>query len=371
MFVALLLALGPAFSCNARSEDIPDKLNVKKTYSFVETIRNDDLRPVITSLALSADGSTIYIGGDSQEIYACNVEQTDIDVSQTFRDPSRSNANYVAGKDWIRALALSPSNPNLLASLSQDGQVVMWDVRTRRPVMKSSASSENDVKGGHALTFIKNGEMLVASAYKSFANVYDSSTLQQFTVWEAPSFGTTELASSALPGKDGKMKYVLAMGGRSGQLRVFRIKDPSIFAECELVNSQGSVPRRIRAIAFSPSGRFVAFGGDSNRVQVCEIRLDQNENVIISRPVECLSGVDGKVCSLTFCGETQLAAGYSTNIVRVWDFEQNRITYEGTGHTGTVSTMCYDAQNNLLYTGSFDTTVKQWSLPTLATEIVH
>jgi WD40 repeat protein len=72
----------------------------------------------------------------------------------------------------------------------------------------------------------------------------------------------------------------------------------------------------------------------------------------------------GKTFSLVFCGQTLLASGESDNAIRIWDIAQNRNTLTLLGHTGTISTMIYESTSNKLISGSFDTSLRFWTLPT-------
>ena len=68
----------------------------------------------------------------------------------------------------------------------------------------------------------------------------------------------------------------------------------------------------------------------------------------------------GKILSLTYCGPHRVAAGSSDNVVRVWDTQTGTETARLVGHTGSVSTLAWDASAGALISGSFDTTVRVW-----------
>jgi mitogen-activated protein kinase organizer 1 len=78
--------------------------------------------------------------------------------------------------------------------------------------------------------------------------------------------------------------------------------------------------------------------------------------------LETLPARPGVVLSLVFCGPDRLAAGGSDDLIRVWDLTTRSEQLRLVGHTGSVSALVWDAQAELLVSGSFDTTVRLWPL---------
>ncbi len=70
----------------------------------------------------------------------------------------------------------------------------------------------------------------------------------------------------------------------------------------------------------------------------------------------------GKIMALAFCGPDRLATGDSCNTIRLWDLAAGAEQYRLVGHTGSVTTLAWDAENAVLMSGSFDTTVRTWRL---------
>jgi WD40 repeat protein len=59
-----------------------------------------------------------------------------------------------------------------------------------------------------------------------------------------------------------------------------------------------------------------------------------------------------------------VAAGGSDNLDRIWSLSQGRQTAELVGHTGSVAALAWDSATSTLASGSYDTTVRLWSLKT-------
>jgi WD40 repeat protein len=65
---------------------------------------------------------------------------------------------------------------------------------------------------------------------------------------------------------------------------------------------------------------------------------------------------------LAFCGNSWLAVGGSDNSIRLWDVENLTQPFELEGHTGTITRLVWDSGSSTLYSASYDTTIRVWSL---------
>ena len=66
--------------------------------------------------------------------------------------------------------------------------------------------------------------------------------------------------------------------------------------------------------------------------------------------------------SLCFCGDRLLASGGSNNLIHLWDVATRQEKCCFVGHTGSIATLVYDSKNGTLLSGSFDTTVRVWTV---------
>ena len=73
-----------------------------------------------------------------------------------------------------------------------------------------------------------------------------------------------------------------------------------------------------------------------------------------------LSGVPGKVLSMTALPNGRLATACSDNVIRVWDLSRRELVSQLRGHQGSVAAL--DANDRWLVSGSFDATIKIWPL---------
>jgi WD40 repeat protein len=118
------------------------------------------------------------------------------------------------------------------------------------------------------------------------------------------------------------------------------------------INGDG---RRVRALAFSPDDTQLAMGGEGPFITLWNPRDGKLIRVFAERP--------GKTFTLAFCGNDVLASGESDNMVRLWNPATGEQTATLSGHTGTISTMTFEPKQRHLVTGSFDASVRFWTLP--------
>jgi WD40 repeat protein len=167
----------------------------------------------------------------------------------------------------------------------------------------------------------------------------------------APGRDTRAVAYSA----DGRW---LAAGARNGKLSVWRLPEGA-----PVINAMAADRRPLYAVAFSPDGQWVATGGDSDVISVWNAQSGQ-KRLSIQRI--------GKTRSLVFCGSDMLAAGGTDNKVRIWDLARlEKLTptqdvheedIQLVGHQGSVTSLVYDARQEIIISGSYDTTIRVWSL---------
>ena len=150
----------------------------------------------------------------------------------------------------------------------------------------------------------------------------------------------------------------------SGQL-ISRLADlqPTEAGEDEL---PGKAHRDlVHALAFSPDGQLLASGGyrmvklwrrprNAEKFEL-EMLSEQSEEMgdtsRLSGPVA--ASLDGQ----------WLATGTRSNAILLWDLHARRVVATLTGHTDTVTSLCFSKESDYLYSGAEDKTVRAWSIP--------
>jgi WD40 repeat protein len=115
-------------------------------------------------------------------------------------------------------------------------------------------------------------------------------------------------------------------------------------------------PQRIRALAFSADGDRIAAAGDGPFLRLWTVSDGAEIKYFVSRP--------GRVMALVFCSDDLIATGSSDNVIRIWSIDAAQEIYRLVGHEGSVSSLEFSPGEQLLLSGSFDTTICFWKLPT-------
>ncbi|MDR2757048.1 MAG: WD40 repeat domain-containing protein [Planctomycetaceae bacterium] len=300
-------------------------LEPSETIRLYEQIANINRVPVITCLDLEKNGQLLAIGGDD-----CVVRLWDVQAKGFIRELQEH-------LDWVRGLAFNPDQSRL-ATVDQDGQIKLWDLQTGSLVR----SLKGAVRGTQKILFHPNASQFAVCGFEKNVRIYDAATGNLLKTLET--HGTSNKAIAFSP--DGSL---LAVSGRTGVIRIWQTSDYQ-----QLTDLKGD-GRRVHTVAFSPDGSQLASGGDGPFIMIWNPTNGTLQQTLQERP--------GKTFSLVFCGKTLLASGESDNAIRIWNIAQNQNTLTLLGHTGTISTMIYEAATNRLISGSFDTSLRFWTLP--------
>ncbi|MEN1678764.1 MAG: WD40 repeat domain-containing protein [Planctomycetota bacterium] len=280
---------------------------------------------VVTAVAVSADGRTIAAGGDDH-------------VVRIWRDGKGEPAVRLRGhEDWVRGLQLDPMS-NRLATVGADHQLCLWTLSEGGHELNLS----NQLAEGplSSVAFHPNGEQLVTVGFRDPLRVYSlaSSSLDQ--TLNTPCEDTRAVAVSP----DGRW---MAAAGRNGRLRLWDLHTGAPGRDTP------AATRRVHALAFSPDSSLVAAAGDGAFVRLFDAATG---DLAAELPQAA------KARSVIFLDAGRLAVGGADNVIRVWDLASNQVDRRLVGHTGAVTSLALDGAGRWLVSGSYDTTVRVWSL---------
>jgi WD40 repeat protein len=250
------------------------------------------------------------------------------------------------------ALALSPDGKRLV---SNGGGLAasVWDIARRSAVLHLP---EKEVI--YALAWSPKGQV-IAGATDSHIRLWDAATGQSQAVLEGPEEPTTALAFSP----DGA---TLASASSLGlDVWLWRIADgePILLIPDAL---DGCV---VEALAFDPTGRYVAAGGidwlatggSSGAAAIWDIE-DRAE----------IATFAGGALSVAFSPDGgRLATAAIDEAVCVWDVQTQKVLLELTGHEDVVNAVAYSPDGRLLASGSDDCTIRLWDAATGAERAVR
>lgn len=302
-----------------------------------------DDAPVVTGVALSPRGDLIATAGDDHLVWIWQA------ADGKFVRKLRGH------DDWVRTLAFHPSG-NHLASAGDDGRIIIWNVATGEMVHRlggrpvSRRGLEPQSKTPHVpeadciyrILYSPDGSQLAAAGFQGTISLYNAATAQIEQRLNCPT-GTMRTMEYSPDGSQ------LAAGGRNGQIRIWNTHDGRVLRDL------AAGPQRIRTLAFSHEGDRVAAAGDGPYLRVWEVASGAELTAFVARP--------GRIMALVFCGPNEIATGGSDNVIRIWNLERMIETHRLAGHEGSVSALEFNPAEATLVSGSFDTTVRFWRLP--------
>ena len=286
----------------------------------------DARHPVITAIAVDPRGEYIAVAGDDHLIRILNTRS--LDLQQTLS----------GHQDLIRCVAFDPSG-NRLASAGNDGQLMVWD-------REQSFQASHRLAGFPSLrcvAFSPDGSRLAAVGFEP--DIYllrpggsDSTTLR----------GTGRDLRALAFRDDGRL---LAVVGRNGSLTLFDL-------------SRGEAIRhpihegRIHDVAFHYHTNRAVCVGEDGYLSV----FDTLDRALLYRiPV-----TTGKLFAVAVLSSQLVAVAGSDDVIRIVNTDERKLVRRLEGHRGSVSSLA--AGGGLLYSGSYDTTLRSWGIADIGTD---
>jgi len=314
-----VLGLAPLLGRAGRAESIPSRW--PSVAIQVPSDQAGHKPPVVTSVAIHPGERLLATAGDDHLVYLWDIAQERI--VHTLRGHA----------DWVHSLVFSP-NHQILASAGSDHRVIFWDVHSAVPLAELD-SQDHPVT---ALRWSHDGAMIAVIGFQNRLRIYDAVSRDLIRELECPSADMRTLDFSP----DDRQ---IAAGGRDGCYRIWNVADWSVARDFN------PHQRRIRGLSYSPDGRFLVSSGEDRCIHVQDTRNDDDFHI---------TGCSAKILSLVFYGPRELATGCSDNLIRLWDLQGRTEIGQLRGHTGSVATL--DCRGKLFVSGSFDTTVRIWTI---------
>jgi WD40 repeat protein len=281
--------------------------------------------PVITAIAVDPRGELIAAAGDDHLIRILNAGSlTPIETLSGHRD-------------LIQTITFDPSGGRL-ASAGNDGQLILWD-RDARFVPINRISAMPPLR---CVVFSPDGSEIAAVGFD--ADVY-------IMRW-----GESELRKLRCQGTDLRAVAYrddgrhLAVAGRSGELTLFDLSNGS--HRRHLVHEG-----RIHGIAFHYHTNRVVCVADDGYVSVFDTK---DERVVHRVPVST-----GKLFAVAVLNSQLIAVAGSDNVIRIVNTDDGTLLRRIEGHQGSVSSL--DAAGGMLFSGSYDTTLRRWAIADIET----
>ncbi len=329
----------------------------------------------VNAVAFSPDGALL----------ACADSDFTIHV---WDDPRHAKQKFVLNghTDEIRALAFN-ANGTRLATAGADRVVHIWDVTTGKLVAGPNPSARhsiaisgsslfstagtllqgwdretgdrlwpaNDSEAVHFVAVSADGKRLATSGPTMTAKVWDIATKKV----EAELNHTRGPIGSPAFSADGQ--YLATTSVSDGLIWVWKMGVP----EAVLVIPEAADNCTLEALAFHPSGKYVAVGGldwlatSGHDGALCVWDLEARDKLLT---------LEAGVTSLAFDTTGRyLAAGTFSQAgqsVVVWDFEKEEKVFDLPGHHDRINSVAFSPDGSWLVSGGDDCTVRVWNVLT-------
>jgi RNA polymerase sigma factor (sigma-70 family) len=249
------------------------------------------------------------------------------------------------GKSIDRStMAFSPDG-KLLVSLGNGGILRLEDVATGRELLQHQFAPDGD----GALAVSADGSLLAIGSGANSKKLY----LWKWQVGDEPrELKTTARVGNSLAfSPDGK---VLAESGDSVS-GVIRLWDTATGRLVDILKLSDADRQRLRFAAFSPDGKLLIAGTQSN--------TDGAVHIWETATWKHLEHLDGRISRLAVSPDSRLLAGLDDGVVRVWDLATRKpLSPNNDAHQGNIGRIAETGTE--VVTASDDHTVRIWDAAT-------
>ena len=290
--------------------------------NVIQTVKHGSMkrRPVVTGVSLQPVGNLLAIVGDDHYVSLYDIQR------QQFVEHLKQHT------DWVRSAKFSPDS-SALFTCGNDHRLVRWET-------DDLSQPSFNVQRSDAII-----EMAISSDSKKVATVGFN---KELVIHDAESGG--QIASMKCSCDDNHAvafspdDKMIAAAGRCGTINVW---DAETEKKLHIIKAHR---RRIRSLEFTAEGDLISAGDD----QIVKINKLGNRSQTIALPRQA-----AKLFAVKTISPSVLATSGSDNKIHIWNTSRGSEIGMLDKHSGTVSSL--DMAQDVLVSGSFDTTVRIWT----------
>jgi WD40 repeat protein len=248
--------------------------------------------------------------------------------------------------DWVWNIVFSPDG-RTLASASKNATLKLWDATDGREMM-----TLNHPQWVNGAASSPDGTRLATADDDKFVRLWNPLTGQNLSTLS----GHDAVVECVTVSPDGKL---LASGGKTGEIKLWDAATGS-----EVATLHASYQNIIWSLAFSPDGKYLAAGeGGMEAFGLATGHLVTVWDISSRQIVKALSGHANDVRAVAFSPDGKfLVSGSFDDTIRFWDLAswQQIVTLK----TDKVQSLAFSADGKRLVSGGRDKTVKLWDVAT-------
>ncbi len=312
-------------------------------------------------LALAPDGKTLAVGASGEDDRWPQLVLWDLTTGRQVRKLRAANR-------FVQAIAFSPVASILAAGDSApDGQVFatkkggastvrLWDPASGRQLREMQGHEG----GVTAVAFSPDGKTLVSASHDSTVRFWDPATGKQIRQIQVPDASPEQRDPDRQRGihHGGVLAIAfspsgrwLASGSSDGMVRIW---DAATGKEQHALRGHG---REVYSVVFSPDGKVLASGSNDHTIRLWD--------PVSGEPLQPREGHDGPVWNLTVSPDGRRAAVVcGDRSVRLWDLATGQLLQTLRGHSDLVYSTAFSPDGLVLASASADQTVRLWSTAT-------
>ena len=314
-----------------------------------------------SSIAFSPDGKKLAAGSWDGNIYLWNQEQHYSECKPLAVHKKGIN-NKGINEIGINAIAFSLDG-EWLVSGSRDNTIIRWDLCQKHPVSQVIGRHKKDVT---SVAFSPNGNLLASGS--------KDQTVKLWKNWQQPKQRPIVLKGYDSKGKMGAVRSLtfspdnstLAVGCESGAIWLWDVQKPTQKLDKEPVvlddhDKKTGHDKKIRSVAFSPDGRWLASGSDDYTIRIWDMTQPQELPKILE---DRTHKTKGKVRSVAFSFDGRILASASDDqTIRLWKTDQlDEAPQILRGHTFNISSVAFSPDDLVLASSAWDNTLRLWDL---------
>ncbi|MEM7798368.1 MAG: WD40 repeat domain-containing protein [Chloroflexota bacterium] len=247
-------------------------------------------------------------------------------------------------QNWVQSVSFDP-NGNVIASVSNDKTLRLWDLTVEIPLTESQVLGRYDgaILAGH---FSPDGSMIAIGGFGNTVWIYDQTGIRRSPA-VLLDVGDTILSLAFSP--DSRF---IAVGSADNNIRIWDLEqpsDPPLLLEGHRY--------WVWSVAFSPDGQQLVSSSGDLTIRVWDLSQPEEEPAI-------LAGHDAFIISVAISPDGELLASADTSgTIGLWqlgDFAADEVFFEA--HPEGVRSIAFSPDGTTLATGGDDRKIKLWQI---------